>query len=260
MVPRELKSHVFVTYTSLRTGLGIIALAFPLILLFAGWAKPVPDHSSFCSYYHSYMRDFFVGGLFALGSFMYLYKGFSWQENYALNVAGILAILIAVVPTDLKSAPPIAESLRSQVHTMFSIAFLLTIGYVCVFRSADTLPLLRPGSRANVYYYSYKLLGLCMVATPLAVYSYAHWKQRSVPRDQRIVTFYVEVAAVWAFGFYWLLKTKEIADSLADRTAVLRVQAEGSGARTAASPDVPPRFWEPDDGGRKGPVVRRGRA
>ena len=45
---------------------------------------------------------------------------------------------------------------------------------------------------------------------------------------------------------YWLLKTKEIADSLADRTAVLRVQAEGSRARPAASPDVPPRFWEPD--------------
>ena len=119
-------------------------------------------------YYHSYMRDYFVGGLFALGSFMYLYKGFSWQENYALNVAGILAILIAVVPTDLKSVPPIAQSPTSQVHMIFAIAFLLTIGYVCVFRSADTLPLLRPGRRRRM-----------STTIPISSLDYAWWQPQS---------------------------------------------------------------------------------
>src|SRR3546814_11716292 len=46
------------------------------------------------------MRDAFVGMLCAIGSFLFFYRGHSFQEDVALNCAGISAVLVALVPTD----------------------------------------------------------------------------------------------------------------------------------------------------------------
>ena len=44
------------------------------------------------------MRDWFVGLLFVEGIFLYLYKGFGRAGNLALNIAGVLAIGVALIP------------------------------------------------------------------------------------------------------------------------------------------------------------------
>jgi hypothetical protein len=42
------------------------------------------------------MRDWFVGLLFAVGNFLYLYKGFGRAEDWALNIGGVLALGVAM--------------------------------------------------------------------------------------------------------------------------------------------------------------------
>jgi hypothetical protein len=215
MSSKDLNNHVFLAYTSLRCGMGILGLLLPLVLMFGGLASRTPFQASLSDYYNTPMRDYFVGILFALGSFLYLYKGFSWKENYALNIAGVLVILIAVVPTDVDSEPPTPLSPTAQFHHVFAILFLLTIAYVCLFRSADTLGLLElmtSKTRANFYYYTYKLIGICMATAPFVVLYIEH-------RYRRV--FFTETTTVWIFSAYWLLKTKEMVESRADQWVAL---------------------------------------
>lgn len=44
------------------------------------------------------MRNWFVGILWAVGSFLILYKGFRAAEDWLLNLAGGFAILTAMTP------------------------------------------------------------------------------------------------------------------------------------------------------------------
>ncbi len=208
MKSNELNNHVFLTYAHLRSGMGLIALVLPLVLWFGGLASGTHLQSSLSDYYYTPMRNYFVGILFALGSFMFLYKGFGWQENYALHFAGVLAILIAVVPTDAPGEPEATLSPTAVFHKVFAVLFFLTIAYVCLFRSADTLPLLGSGTRAKFYYYTYKLIGIYMATVPVVLYYF------ELHRYQRV--FFAEATSIWAFSAYWLLKTREIANSQAD--------------------------------------------
>src|SRR5262245_36594732 len=105
--PTELQRHVLSTYLTLRYGVALMAFLFPVVVLGAGLFDGVSLQDSLSAYYwahHTYgdiyvARVWFVGGLFAIGAFLYLYKGFTRQENFALNAAALLAIGVAVFPT-----------------------------------------------------------------------------------------------------------------------------------------------------------------
>ena len=101
----RLAAHVFSTYASVRYGTAAIAFAFPLVLVFGGWFKGIQLQPSMSAYYwvasgaeYPPMRIWFVGILFVVAAFLYLYKGFTPLENYALNVAGVCALGVALVP------------------------------------------------------------------------------------------------------------------------------------------------------------------
>src|SRR5262249_27422314 len=132
MNPQELRKHIESTYNSLRLGMGIIALVFPIALWLGGyWLSQLSLQSSISAYYHTPMRDLFVGTLFAVGSFLYLYKGFSAAENYALNLAGIFAVGAAVFPL---AAPPTAKCevfTAGYAHGICTVLFFVCIAYVC---------------------------------------------------------------------------------------------------------------------------------
>lgn len=82
MDQEELHDHIFKTYTNLRIGIGVIALAFPLILWWAGLAiSDIPLQGSMSHYYHTPMRPVFVGVLFAIGVFLYLYRASVSQKT-----------------------------------------------------------------------------------------------------------------------------------------------------------------------------------
>ena len=83
------------------------------------------------------MRNWFVGVLFGVGVFLYLYKGFSTTENYALNIAGVLALGIALNPKDLWE-----NSTRGTLHGFFAVTFFFAIAFVALFCARDTLHLI----------------------------------------------------------------------------------------------------------------------
>jgi hypothetical protein len=215
----QLQKHMAGTYFALRRGMGALAAALPPLLWLGGrFGDGEPLRCSMSAYYYSpAMRDTFVGVLVAIGVFLYLYKGFSRQENWALNLAGALAVGIAMVPTT-----PSCEDggRRLTAHGTFAVMFFLSIAYVCVFRASDTLSLVRDTRMAERLRATYRGLGALMVVSPGVAWALDVLLQ---PGSRgRSLVFFVEAVAVLTFATYWLVKSRELGATEAERLALER--------------------------------------
>lgn len=94
----RLDPQPLITYRYLR-----MSLVAVLVMLFAAVLRQtLTDHAwqpSISDYYWTPARNVFVGALVALGAGMIVLKPDSELEDVALNIAGILAPLVAFVPT-----------------------------------------------------------------------------------------------------------------------------------------------------------------
>jgi hypothetical protein len=229
------------TYASLRAGLAVIAISLPIVVVLSGkvlhhvWIEP-----SLSSYYHVpsaapflTTRDLFVGGLFAAAACLYLYKGFSDKENVALNLAGVFAVFVAVLPT---AAPKSPTGIVATLHRTSAVLFFLCIAYVSLFRSRDTFPLL-DYAKQSWYARRYVATGLAMIVSPLAAVVLSSLLN---PRSPFAVTiFCVETLGVWAFAAYWMYKTREMRETRGEQRALdAELEREASPKTPAA---VPPK-------------------
>ncbi len=217
MKPDELQQHVFATYRSLRVGIAVIAIIFPLLLWFGGSYLDIPLQKSMSDYYHAVsgghsMRDWFVGILFAVGAFLYLYRGFSWQEDWALNLAGLFAVGIAIFPVPWSCGT--ACELAS-VHSACAISFFACIAYVSLFRASDTLHLLNDERRERQFKRIYRITGALLLVSPLTAVL-----MTLVFMQYTSYVFFAELAGIWAFGAYWLVKSHELSVTNAEHLAL----------------------------------------
>lgn len=229
MKPKDIRNNITQTYQSIRFGLGILALAFPPLLWLGGLLRAgLHLQDSMSAYYHAYphpdnlppgqillgngvMRDEFVGILFAVGIFLFLYQGITRLEEIALRIAGIAAVCIAIFPMAWGAQPPS----QSYPHGISAICFFLCIAYVSIFRSSDTLPLVPNPLKRDRYRHLYKTLGMAMASSPLI----ACVLSVVFNGGFRSYTYWVEVAGIYAFSFYWLLKGKEFQETETDKKA-----------------------------------------
>jgi hypothetical protein len=217
MEPDQLQQHVYATYRSLRVGIAVIALIFPLLLWFGGAYAGIPLQESMSAYYHAAsgahtMRDWFTGILFAVGAFLYLYRGFSWQEDWALNFAGVFAVCVAVIPVPWNCS---TSCKMVSEHTACAIAFFSCIAYVSLFRAHDTLHLLEDKKREARFRWTYRVTGALLIASPLTAVLLA-----LVFMQLKSYVFFAELAGIWAFAFYWLAKSHELSITNADHLAL----------------------------------------
>ncbi len=228
----NIHDHILWTYICLRAGMAAIAFLFPLFLWWGGYAFQQELMSSMSAYYYSPMRNLFVGALCAIGAFLFLYRGFSQQENWALNGAGLLALGIAWFPTKrpqsvVELCGPDSLLAVCQInplpwwHVTCVLGFFACLVYVSRWRSVDTLGELRADTNAVFYhrreFYEtwYKRLSNAMIVFPISAILILLLTER-----WQYVAFGVELAAIWVFSAYWLLKTIEIQSSEWDDTVM----------------------------------------
>jgi len=223
VTPEDLRRHVSGTYKSLRNSLGLISFGFPLFLWIGGelWYR-IPLQGSISAYYYAPcdgnqsgeapLRTWFVGILFTLGLFLYLYKGFSNKENVLLNVAGFGGLGVALFPMGHTCGAtsgwvPIA-------HTVSALTAFFCLALVAWFCTKQSLPLLPNDERRAFYQWRYKVISVCMGAFPAAAAAIVWFF------GQNYVVFAVEAAGLIAFGAYWLTKGQEFAESDAEMRAL----------------------------------------
>lgn len=162
------------------------------------------------------MRNWFVGNLFFVGAAMFLMKGFSNWENWALNLAGLAAPCVALFPMEWPCRTP-GFSIHS-FHFPSAITFFLCAGFTCIFCSEKTLrqiPNPSPTEKKKIAIFRvwYRLLGIAMVALPVLAWIFAY--------NSGHLGFWLEMAGVSAFGAYWLAKTIELQWSQVEHKAIM---------------------------------------
>jgi hypothetical protein len=208
------------TYWYVRTAVFLIGLLFPVILVVGGFLEGVAVPDSFSAYYHATtagyappagvvglgaLRNEFVGLLFAVGICMYLYKGFSELEDWLLNLAGIFAVGVALIPMPW---PPGSGSGLSW-HYVSAVSFFVCLGIVCTFCSETTLRAMPPDTPPDVikmYRAWYRTLSALMITSPIVALVLRELNYRRY-------VLVLELIGIWAFSAYWLVKTKEMKQS-----------------------------------------------
>ena len=237
-MPRTIEQQIKNTYFALRVGAAAIAFIFPVLLWGGGklagftlrdsmsayyWASPVqpcpcgenPDHS--CKtrgtevdlaltpsagvkiLESGTMRNWFVGLLFAIGTLLFINQGHSRKEDWALNLAGVLAYGIALRPM---SWDCYTHSLSP--HGICAVSFFVCIAFVSAICSRDTLVLIKdPKVRAR-YHKTYVGLAVAMVVSPIAAYAF------NLLTSQHSLVYWAELFGIYAFATYWCVKTNEM--------------------------------------------------
>jgi hypothetical protein len=213
------REHILDTYTYLRLGMAGISIIFPLVLWWAGLVFGVKFQASISTYYHTPMRDIFVGSMIAIGAFLWFYQGATKRENFALNCAGILAIVVALTPTaflekdgqikcETFTLRGISETTASYIHGTSAMLFFVAIAFVCIFTSGETLKAISVPARKDFYKKIYKFIGAGMIIFPASsALLLVLWEEKNN------IIYFVELAAVWSFSTYWIVKTIEINES-----------------------------------------------
>ena len=145
---------------------------------------------------------------------MYIIKGFSNWENMLLTIAGILAVCVAIFPMPWTAVKVSGFS----PHYVSAVTFFMFIAFVCMFCSGKTLKFMPdiPNREKIIARYKllYRILAILMVVSPVAAYAFNEFTRQ----DSRV--FWAEAFGIWAFGTYWLVKTKELSLSDVERRAL----------------------------------------
>lgn len=214
MVSDQLLDHVRGTYSRLRRGMAVIALLLPLFLWLGGAVLfGVALRPSISAYSHagSHLRDVLVGALFAIGAFLYLYKGEDWREDWLLNIAGVSAAGIAYF--EVAGGGECSAAGRGvTAHGVFSVLFFVAITWVCVL-AAWHPPAQGHGRRLARHRLCYGLCAVVMLGSMLLGLLYALVLPPSTMKlalCRNSIVFWVEAFGVWAFSAFWLLRTWEL--------------------------------------------------
>ncbi|PZG02691.1 DUF998 domain-containing protein [Micromonospora deserti] len=199
------------TVRRLRLGIGVVGIALPIVLT-AGNALltgRVTLLDSISGFYHTGMRDVFVGGMCAIGVFLICYR-YRRLDDALSTVAGVLAVAVALFPTatDAPAGTLTADDvIIGRVHQIAAAALFVLLAVFCLFRFPASEPSGAARGRRvrNGIYYACG--GLILSAITLAVASNA---LPEATRDTLKPLFWCEAVAVLAFGAAWLVKGEEL--------------------------------------------------
>ncbi|GAB4530975.1 MAG: DUF998 domain-containing protein [Anaerolineales bacterium] len=205
----EKERQMVYSYMTLRKAIGILGIAMPFIVaLGAMLIFHTGLQSSISGYYHTGMRDVFVGILFSLGVFLLSYRGYGREDDLAGNLACIFAIGIALFPTTPEDR---ALDVIGYVHLGFAAAFFLTLTYFSLVLFTKTNPVKPPTRRKLQRNRVYRVCGYIMLACIALLMVYHMLPADTVTALKRFSpVFWLEALAILAFGFSWFTKGEAI--------------------------------------------------
>ncbi len=210
----KLRNSITKTYLALRWGMVGIGLVLPFFLLVVDqWVTTDPLPDSISGFYHTPLRDVFVGALATTGAFLVLYKIFTPLENWLLNFAGISVILVAMLPCAVPDGLPPADHTFPTAHKICAIITFACLGAVAMFCAKKSLDESMLSKKQLTFFrVVYPTIGVLMAALPgvVALFDAAGMAD----------LFWVESAGLWVFSAYWAAKTIEFGITGAEKKAI----------------------------------------
>jgi hypothetical protein len=219
------------SYMWTRLFVGVIGIAMPVVLLALDpllFGEP-SIRGSLSAYYHSGMRDWFVGSLCAIGVGLFTYLGtrLGSFDNWVSTVAGACAIVVAFFPTNtdagqtpVRLQDQLGEVLVARIHFSFAAIFIALLGLMCLrFGIGDG----RRVDRTQTQRRAWRTVHLaCACAIWLSVLAVAVILVADIAAPHAILIG--EVVAVLAFGISWFCKGSELFSVALGRDRISKLQ------------------------------------
>ena len=205
------------SYLLIRRAIGALGLLLPLALGPIGYfVFGIDIQENMSSYYHTPLRDVFVGTLCVIGVFLICYRGYDWVENWSANAGGVAALGVALFPLDAHSNPLFQKSLIGYLHTLSGGVFFLTLAIYSLYHfprnsRIEKEPHLR--ERSFIFRISGAVILLCMTA--MAAYLFLPSPSLKETLNRFNLLFWLEWIAVWAFASAWLAKGRVLVADIA---------------------------------------------
>jgi hypothetical protein len=210
---RTKNANPVISYLNLRNLIGILGILLALVCylggkLFAG----LPIQPSISNYYHTNVRDLFVGLLVAVSLFLMTYKGYEVIDNIVSTVTGISALGIAIFPMlrAVGDKTPIGffqvdPNFSYTLHKIFTVIFLLLLAgnsYFLFTLTDKTKEMSTNKKKRNIVY---KVCGILIFISLIALVI-IKLKVRPQIVEQYSIVFVLETIMLVSFGVSWLVK------------------------------------------------------
>ncbi len=212
------RRDMVLSYHRVRTALGLLGMALPLVLLIGGLLDYRRIEPSISDFYHTTYRDIFVGTLCAIGVFLISYRGYGRRagdmidDDWLGTIAGISAFGVALFPNESPTAQ-IATMTQNMVgigtsplfHYASALVFFTCLAAFCLLKFARSA---KP-VRRRIYVFCGWIIIACLVG--IAVASVIKiWGGGAAHRAvvSYNLVFWFEAVGIWAFGLSWLVKGK----------------------------------------------------
>jgi hypothetical protein len=197
------------SYLRLRKTVGFLGISFPFVMAIGAWMICQTNiQGSLSSYYHTSMKDVFVGTLCVIGFFLFSYKGHKPSHNIAGKLGCIFAVGVAVFRT---SPDPTNTDIIGHIHDVFAMLFLLTLMCFPLFIFTKTNPNKALSKRKLLRNKIYKPCGYTM-ATCIALILIHFFLPKPIKSLLVIYkpAFWFESIAILAFSVSCLTNDEEI--------------------------------------------------
>lgn len=188
------------SYHSLRKAVGWIGILLPLVLILGhivifGGDEPLDNMSV---YYHTGMRDIFVGSICAIALFLFFYRGYDRWDDISADIAGLSALGVAFFPT-VADGP---WDWAAWVHFICAAFFLVILALISIFlfTRGEEHPTGMKRNRNIIY----RVCGIIML-TSLAAIALFFLLFDGINSDSGFVLI-AETVTLMAFGISWLTK------------------------------------------------------
>ena len=203
------------TVRRLRNTIGWLGISLPfalvLLSLFPVFRTEIQD--SLSSYYYTHLREIFTGVLCAVGLFLIRYEGYPdkvfWKDdNRMTNLAGAMALGVALMPTGpdtccekMFTIIPFCDDFLGWFHYIFAAFFFIILAVMSLF--VFTLGQNKTQKLTRGVFDEYPVYRICGCAI-LVFISMVPVCQFLIPFPYSTLIF--ETLALVAFGISWLTK------------------------------------------------------
>lgn len=211
MILQGTKEDVLISYITLRRAIGILGILFPIVLVFGSFsfngfgALPVCKEiqPSISSYYHTNMRDVFVGTLCTIALVFFAYRSENdWRDNVFGNLACFFTLGVAFLPTSVSDETSCISSIDNDligtIHLISAALLFLVLAYF-------SLVLFVKDTTRNANKLIYRICGSIMLLCVFFIGIYFIFLDKTNFKNYNLV-FWGECFALWAFGISWLVK------------------------------------------------------
>jgi len=218
-MPDSIDKKITQSYLELRKAIGILGMALPFILLIGGLIFGNKSlQYSISHYYHTNMRDFFIGLLFCISLFLVTYQGYKWYDNLITVIIGITGFGTALFPSLIGKASKCIEPVSTDyigmfhlhyevsniIHGISAISFflLLAINSFVIFTKSNNVPMTENKKKRNLIY---RICGIIIFISLIALLIF----YLTIGLEKMIcykIPFFIETIMLLAFGFSWLVK------------------------------------------------------